>query len=61
MTKKYIVYVRETWVQGVAVEAEDRLEAIVKVEEGEGEYLPNNFEYSDTRDKSEWTIEEILK
>lgn len=55
---KYVVYVREIWVQGVAVEAQDKLEAIAKVEEGEGEYLPNDLEYSDTRDKSEWTVEE---
>ena len=39
-------------------EAENKLEAIAKVEEGEGEYL-DDFEYSDTRDKSEWTVEEV--
>ena len=55
---KYVVYVHETWVQGVEVEAENKLEAIAKVEEGEGEYL-DDFEYSDTRDKSEWTVEEV--
>ena len=56
---KFIVYTRETWVQGVAIEAENKLEAIAKVADGEGEYLDNTLEYSDTRDKSEWTVDEI--
>jgi len=55
---KYIVYVHETWIQGVEIEAEDKGEAIAEVLEGNGNYLDDNFEYSDTRSESEWTVEE---
>lgn len=57
---KYIVYVHETWVQGIKIEAEDKGAAIAAVFDGycNGEILEDSFEYSDTRDISEWTVEE---
>lgn len=55
---KFVVNVREVWIQQVAVEAKDKGEAIALVLEGEGDYLDNQLEYSDTRDESEWTVDE---
>jgi len=58
---KYIVYVREIWVQGVEIEAANKGAAIAAVFDGycNGEILEDSFEYSDTRDISEWTVDEI--
>ena len=50
---------RETWVQGVKIEAENAGEAIAAVINGDGENLEDSFEYSDTRDPTEWTLNEI--
>ena len=55
---KFIVGVREVWVQNVAIDAQDKGEAIAKIQDGEGEYLHDQLEYSDTRDPIEWTVEE---
>lgn len=56
---KYVVYVRETWVQGVSIEAANKGEAIAEVLEGNGENIEDSFEYSDTRLESEWTVDEV--
>jgi hypothetical protein len=56
---KFIVSVREVWIQPVAVEAKDKGEAIALVSEGDGDYLEDQLEYSDTRDPIEWTVNEL--
>lgn len=56
MSKKYLVEVREVWVQMVEIEAEYENEAIQKVSQGQGEQLEGCFEYSHTLDPEYWTI-----
>lgn len=56
--KKFIVFVREVYVQQVLVEAESENEAIKKVRFGEGDHLDNSLEYSHTLDSDTWTAEE---
>jgi len=57
---KFIVNTREVWIQPIAIDALDKGEAIAKVLDGEGEILENDFEYSDTRSESEWTVDEVI-
>lgn len=54
----YIVNVREIWVQPIKIIAQDKGEAIAKVQDGEGEYLHDQLEYCDTRSPIEWTVSE---
>jgi len=55
---KFVVNTREVWIQPIAIEAKDVGEAIALVSEGDGDYL-DQFEYSDTRDPVEWTVDEV--
>jgi hypothetical protein len=52
---KFIVNIREVWIQPVIIEADTHQEAIKAVEYGEGEQM-GGMEYSHTRDSSTWTI-----
>jgi hypothetical protein len=56
--KTFIVSVREIHVQPVEVEALNADDAIMKVREGEGEYVADGQEYSETLDTDTWTVEE---
>ena len=62
---KYIVHVREVWIQPVEVNIPDdippeRIEPLarVKVKGGYGVTLENRFEFSHRLDSSLWTVEE---
>ncbi len=59
---KFIVSVPEVWIQEAEVEAESSDEALIKVMDGEGDYLPHP-EYSHTLDtcQEDWKIKKILK
>jgi hypothetical protein len=56
--KNFIVSVREVHIQPYFVEAEDEKDAIKKVEDGEGEIVDADFEYSHSLDSNTWTVEE---
>jgi hypothetical protein len=56
---KYIVKVRERWIQNVAIDASSPDQAIQKVVNGEGDYNSNGTEYYDTLDPETWTVEEV--
>ena len=57
--KKFIVSVREVHVQGYAIEAKNKDDAISRIaHEGEGDILEDRFEYSHTLDPETWTVEE---
>ena len=53
---QFIVEVREVHISHRKVEAEDQDHAAHMVEEGEGEEV--YLEYSDTKDKSTWSVRE---
>jgi hypothetical protein len=54
---KYVVEVREVWVQKREIEADNPNEAIQKVKNGEGEDVENGMEYSHTlEDYDNWGI-----
>ena len=55
--KKYIVCVREVWIQMLKVEAESDSEAIEIVERGGGKEIENMLEYSHTLDSEYWTVD----
>lgn len=57
MATKYIVYVREVYVQANEVFANSPEEAKALVEACEGEILEDCLEYSHTLDKDSWTVE----
>ena len=48
MKKFFVVYRKEVWVQGVLVQADSKEQAVAKVDEGEGESIPNTLEYHST-------------
>lgn len=52
--EKFFVEMREVHVQTVSVTAETPMEAIKKVEEGEGDYV--TMEYSHTMDSESWSV-----
>jgi len=52
---KFIVEVREVWVQPVEIEAETEEEAIKRVADAEGDW-DGQAEYSHTLDPETWTI-----
>lgn len=54
---KFVVFMREVYVQGYEVDANDEKEAIEKVRDGDGELLEDHFEYSHTLDSETWTVE----
>jgi hypothetical protein len=56
---KYIVLVREVHIQPVAVEADNKADAIWRVEKGEGAYCYDRIAYSYTLDSKNWTVEEV--
>jgi len=53
---RYIVEVREVWVQPVEVEASSEEEAKKKVQQGEGTALEDRFEFSHTLDPEYWSV-----
>ena len=55
---KFIVSVREIHIQPVEIEAENKEEAVMKVREGDGEYL-NGGEFSEVLDPETWTVEPV--
>lgn len=57
---KYIVKIKETWIQSVRVEAESESDAVEKVLEGAGDYLegPDGFEFQNSQDSDMWDVEE---
>ena len=55
---RYIVEVKEVWVQPVEVEASSPEEAKRKVQQGEGTALEDRFEFSHTLDPEHWGVEE---
>lgn len=52
----FFVEVREVHISHRKVEADDRDQAVAKCNEGEGEEV--YLEYSDTKDKSTWSVHE---
>lgn len=54
--KKYIVEVREIWVQPVRISAEDAAFALRRVLDGEGKLVENGLDYSSTLDPEKWTV-----
>lgn len=56
---KYIVNVREVWVQGIEIEALNEKDAIEAISKGKGVVLEDLFEYSHCLDEKFWTIEPV--
>ena len=56
--KEYTVGKREVFVQYVQVLAENEADALNKVENGGGEYLDNQIEYSHDLPVNTWDIKE---
>ena len=56
---KFIVEVREVWIQPVEMEAESEEKAIERVREGEGKSIEDGFEYSHTLSVDKWTVHEL--
>lgn len=54
---QFIVEVREVHISHRQIEAEDQDSAVSLVEQGEGEEV--YLEYSDTKDKSTWSVREV--
>ena len=54
--KKYVVYVKETHLQPVLVEAENEVKAKEKVADGDGSYSASR--YHDTKEPELWHVEE---
>lgn len=53
---KYIVGIREVWVQLVEVEAKDKEDALAIVADAGGKYL-DGVEYSHQLDSDTWTVD----
>ena len=53
---KYIVFVREKWIQGYEVEAESKEEAKALVAAGEGDELEDYVEYDESLDPETWRV-----
>jgi hypothetical protein len=56
---KFVVCVREVYIQGYAVDAMDEGEAISKVVDGEGDPVGLLPQYSHTLDPETWTVERV--
>ena len=54
---KFVVNVREVWINPTVIEAATEAEAIEAVSCGDGDSLGGEFEYSHTLDPDVWTIE----
>lgn len=54
---KFIVSVREVHVQMIEVEADSEIDAIERVNKGEGSALDNTLEYSHRLNVKTWTVE----
>lgn len=54
---KYIVWVREVWVQPFEVLAADQADAVKRVHDGEGVLVENALEYSETLEPTTWTVQ----
>lgn len=54
---KYIVWVREVWVQPFEVLAADEGDAVQRVDDGEGVLVENALEYSETLEQATWTVQ----
>jgi hypothetical protein len=54
---QFIVEVREVHISHRSIEAEDQDQAVLMVEEGEGEEV--YLEFSDTKDKSTWSVRKV--
>jgi hypothetical protein len=54
--KKFVVQIREVHIQLVEIEAENYLDAIHRVENGEGDNLEGGSEYSHTLEPDFWYI-----
>lgn len=59
--KEYFIDVKEVWSQRFAVKANSEYEAMKKIEEGEGLYIDDAFEYDYTLDSSEWITHEVIE
>ena len=57
--KKFNIRMAEVHYQEVEIEAEDWLDAVDRVMEGDGTYLDNSLEFSHTLDVDKWKIEEV--
>jgi hypothetical protein len=57
--KTYLVTVKEIWNQMVEVQAVSEEDAIVRIQNGEGNYLSgmSGFEYNHTLDFDTWSVE----
>jgi len=53
---KYIVFVRERWIQGYEVEAESKEEAKALIAAGEGDAIEGDFEYDESEDPETWRV-----
>ena len=56
--KKYIVSMREVWIQMYSAEAESKEEALDIVAEGGGDLIEGAFEFSHSLGKDTWNVEE---
>jgi hypothetical protein len=57
--KKFIVIVREVYIQPVLIEAETIDKAIEAVADGEGEIIEGQMEYSHNLNPELWSVEEL--
>ena len=67
-TRKYIVKMKEVWIQEVEIEAENAEEAVDLVADGQGDFvglapgekIPERvgFEFQCTNDKEDWEVVE---
>ena len=53
---KYIVFVREKWIQGYEVEAASEGDAKTLVALGEGSILEDSFEYVEALESDTWSV-----
>ncbi len=58
---KYIVHVREVWVQSVEVEANSPEEAKQRICEGKGYTIEDRFEFSRSLEPETWTVEKVKR
>lgn len=54
---KYIINVREVWVQMISIEANSKEEALDLVCQGKGEEIDDTLEFSHLMDKEYWTVD----
>lgn len=54
---EFIIGVKELHTQYIKIEADDHIQAVAKVQEGEGEEL--TLEYGHTLDEDDWSVNEV--